>query len=282
VLSDWWTFGYDGVLGTSLDLALRAASEDVAAHAEAAALDELDRLEAIFSSFLPGSEWMRWQASRTWQTLSPELADVLDAADRWRRLSGDAFHPAAAALVGRPERCGEPLWERDPDRGWRCATDLPMTLNAIAKGEIVDRACAQARARGADAAVVNLGGDLRVCGCVRAVDVVDPRSGADNVSLARVRVGDAALATSGSYRRGPHLLDPRTGRPADRILSASALAPCARDADALATAASVLAPEESVALAESLLGAACLLVLPDRVVRSPRWTLYEQEANDEG
>jgi thiamine biosynthesis lipoprotein len=66
--------------------------------------------------------------------------------------------------------------------------------------------------------------------------------------LAEVRVLNRALATSGAAvqffihegRRYGHLLDPRTGRPAESSLSATILAPTAAEADAISTACYVL------------------------------------------
>jgi thiamine biosynthesis lipoprotein len=72
------------------------------------------------------------------------------------------------------------------------------------------------------------------------------------------------------------LLDPRTGHPVERIAGASVIAPTAMDADALATAFSVLPEAESLALADSLAGVACLLVSRDGTVhRSRGWAQIE-------
>jgi len=68
--------------------------------------------------------------------------------------------------------------------------------------------------------------------------------------LAEIRLDGRALATSGSWaqsfvhqgRRYGHILDPRTGRPAEGVLSATAIAPTATLADALSTAFYVMGP----------------------------------------
>ena len=89
--------------------------------------------------------------------------------------------------------------------------------------------------------------------------MADPHAPAENMPpIAVVRLRGEALATSGGYRRGfemgghtvSHILDPRTGRPARQVASASVVAPDCATADALSTAFNVLAPAESVALAE--------------------------------
>ena len=74
--------------------------------------------------------------------------------------------------------------------------------------------------------------------------------------LAVVRLRGRAMATSASTyqhfayndRKLGHLLDPRTGRPAEGVALAAAFAPSAAEADALATAFFVLGPEGATAL----------------------------------
>jgi thiamine biosynthesis lipoprotein len=65
-----------------------------------------------------------------------------------------------------------------------------------------------------------------------------------------VAVSGAALCTSGDYERGEHVLDPRRAGGRVRVCSASVIAPTAMAADALATAAMVLAPAAGLRLLE--------------------------------
>jgi thiamine biosynthesis lipoprotein len=138
----------------------------------------------------------------------------------------------------------------------------------------VSRAAALARAvDGVSEVLLNVGGDLQHLGERPAVlGVTDPFAPAENAKpIAAVRLQNAAIATSGGYRRGfiangrrvSHIVDPRTGQPTERIASASVFAPDCATADALSTAFSVLAPHESVALADSLPDIGCLLVERD-------------------
>ncbi|NQT14238.1 MAG: FAD:protein FMN transferase [Planctomycetes bacterium] len=72
--------------------------------------------------------------------------------------------------------------------------------------------------------------------------------------LAELRLRDRGLGTSGSGtqhfrhqgRRYGHILDPRTGRPAEGVLSVTVLAPTAARADALSTAFFVMGVEKSL------------------------------------
>ena len=280
-----YAFHYERVLGTSLELQVVATHADVAQRAEQTVLTEVDRLAQILSGYAATSELSRWQETRgVVVPVSRELAQVLESAEAWRTWTGGAFNPAAVSLVellsdaspttsvrDRLRELNQPLWTVDRERGVACRlTRLPVSLDALAKGYIVDRVAAHASAiDGVTQVLVNIGGDLRHHGArALTVGVADPRAPAENARpIAVVRLQDEALATSGGYRRGfpmagrvSHIVDPRTGRPAERIVSASVFAPECATADALSTAFSVLTPTESVALADALPGVGCLMV----------------------
>ena len=116
-------------------------------------------------------------------------------------------------------------------------------------------------------------------------DIADPLSDAENDEpIARLLVRDRAVATSGNYRRGiqigdhwySHIVDPRTGQPVAHVISSTVVAPNATDAGALATAFSVLTPEESLRLAATLPGVECLLITKDgQRLTSAGWNALE-------
>jgi thiamine biosynthesis lipoprotein len=276
-------FHYEHVLGTSLELQVVAVDATVARRADAAVLAEIDRLAAILSGWTDDSELSRWQATHGVPVpVSPELAEVLALAEAWRVGTWGAFDAAAVSLVAPlseslPES-RQPLWTVDGARGTATRlTRRATSLDAIGKGYIVERAAACAHAvDGVTQVLLNVGGDLRHHGDrPLTVAITDPRAPAENAPpIARVRIRDEALATSGGYRRGravdgrtlSHIVDPRTGRSAERVRSASVVAPDCATADALATAFSVLAPSESVALADEIPGVGCLLVEADGTI----------------
>ncbi len=123
---------------------------------------------------------------------------------------------------------------------------------------------------GVRATVVNIGGDLVIRGdWSEHVDISDPKSDAENSGpIFRLVLRNQTVATSGDYRRGveiqgqhySHIVDPRTGMPADEIISSTVVAPTPADAGALATALSVLTPEESERLVAAIHGAEYMLV----------------------
>ena len=92
------------------------------------------------------------------------------------------------------------------------------------------------------------------------------------VGLAHLAPSGGALGASG-LRKGNHILDPRTGRPAGRVLAAWAFAPTAARADALSTAFMVLSPKETKAYCAARTETGALLITrsePERVLRFGR------------
>ena len=118
--------------------------------------------------------------------------------------------------------------------------------------------------------MINLGGDLTTWGSQPlAVGITNPFGPFENARpLTAVRVKNGAIATSGGYLRGywidgrlySHIIDPRTGRPADATAQATVLAPDSTTANALATALCVLDPREGRELIESMGDVECLIV----------------------
>jgi len=159
-------------------------------------------------------------------------------------------------------------------------------LGAIAKGAAVDRAVEYLKGKGATGAMVNAGGDLRVFGkkedgSLWTIQIQHPRDNSRRIPEGGLPLdGDIAVATSGDYERAVmvngkryhHILNPRTGMPAEGLMSVTVWvpaamwddesaadqmggtmwAPSATRADGLATAFFVLGPEKGLALAERL------------------------------
>lgn len=303
-----YAFFHENVLGTSLELHVRADSEEAARSAESRTLAEIDHLAAILSSYDVTSEFRRWQATREVPTkTSPELLDLLRASDRWRDASGGAFDPRVQALTDLWSRCAKldrlptareladakalmarPAWRFDPAAGTvEHLTPCPLTLNSIGKGYIIGRACEAAldRGRGVSGVMLNIGGDVRVVGDASRVIGVAPAVGDSETAhpTGRIEVRDRSVATSGNAQRGfrilggwySHIFDPRTGQPAGHVVSATVIAERAADANALATTLNVLPVDQGLRLAASIPGVECLIVTAEgQVHRSAGWARY--------
>jgi len=122
---------------------------------------------------------------------------------------------------------------------------IRVTTGGIAKGYAVDRAIEILLKKGVAGALINAGGDLRVIsrkdGKPWCVGIQNPRK--PNTFINIIEISEGAVATSGDYqkyyfyknRRIHHLLNPKTGFPADSCQSVTVIAPTTELADALAT-----------------------------------------------
>jgi FAD:protein FMN transferase len=126
---------------------------------------------------------------------------------------------------------------------------LTLDLGAVAKGLAVDAAARELQAYRNFA--IDAGGDLYFGGCNPRGEPW--RAGVRHPQLCnelidRFSISDRAVCTSGTYERGPHIIDPRNGDAAHAVASSTVVAPSAMLADALATAAFVLGAEHGLAL----------------------------------
>jgi thiamine biosynthesis lipoprotein ApbE len=299
-----YAFNYESVLGTSLELKIGAASLPEAEKAQAAALHEIGRQAKILSAWDHDSEFSQWvRTSGQPVRVSGELLEVLGLFDKWRDRTGGALDASAEAVtrlwkaaeqrqrLPSPDELAAAVklvrqahWRLDPET--RTAVHLstaPLALSSFTKGYIIGHAADAALASGGvSAVVVNIGGDLVVRGAwTEPVDIADPQADAENSPpMARLAIHDQAIATSGNYRRGveiqgrhySHIVDPRTGLPCDEVVSSTVVARDPVDAGAMATAFSVLSPNDSRRLATSIPGVEFLLAMSDgEQVRSQGW-----------
>jgi len=297
----------DHVLGTSFDLTAVAPDGMAARLAAGAALAEIARLDRVLSGHRDDSELAALNATGVMR-VSPELFAVLARAEYLRRETGDAFSGRLGLVIARwhdAMRDGAPVdgdaLRAAADRANRADIALDaasrtvrrpdpvrFALDALAKGFIVDAALAAARraAPGLAGLMIDIGGDLRVWGGAPnpggwRVGLADPSNLADNAAPAEIiELTDRAMATSGRGQRDlrlagrgvSHILAPGSGQPVERAIAASVVASNAADADALATAFSVLPPRRGLELADRLPGVAARLVTVDgETLRSAGW-----------
>lgn len=191
--------------------------------------------------------------------------------------------PDEVALAAALAHCGADKLRVEGSALHKELDALQVDLSAIAKGYGVDAVCARLGELGHEDFLVEVGGELRTGGNANGerpwrigVDRPPPPGAGGLMSTpgtslyATVEVGERAVATSGDYRnwrevegvRLSHTVDPRTGRPvANRVASATVLAPNCMEADAYATALMVLGEEAALELVESLPGIEALLIL---------------------
>lgn len=208
------------VLGT-------AVSIDIVDSEDPSLIDELvawfQRVDEVFSPYRPDSTVCRIGRGDTADAvtaagdLTLAVIEVLADCEQLRSLTAGVFDPwAVAAPAGG---------DFDP--------------SGYVKGWSVERAAALLEERGVHRFSINAGGDIAVHG----LDLGDQpwRIGIRHPHLAQslagvvALVGPAAIATSGSYERGAHVLDPRNGETAALVASATVIGPSLALADAFAT-----------------------------------------------
>lgn len=266
--------------------------DPAAAQAAEVAFATIAELESVFSAYDEASDLQRWKRGQL-TDLSSSFCRVMADALAWQERSEGAFNPLIGVLTDRWRRAGDvgampstdelghladtirrPRFTLDVDGRPRPIGDVgPLTLNAFAKGWIVDRAAEAALAASPSlGVVVNAGGDLRHTGPGSVpAGVENPLRPFDNEPpVAVVSIAREGLATSGRARRGihvagrwfGHVIDPRTGWPADAVASISVIAADAATADVVATIAGVEPAVHAPARADRF-GAACLVIGAD-------------------
>ena len=161
--------------------------------------------------------------------------------------------------------------------------------SGLVKGWSIDRAAAFLEGAGVRNYGISAGGDLRLRGgalpadCWR-VGIQHPR---ERLAVAAViEVNDLAVATSGAYARGDHILDPHSRRAPNGVLSVTITGPELATADAYATAAFAMgapvAPHWTASLPEGY--EAMTILTDDRVLTTPNfgrgWATLRPRAGD--
>ena len=290
------------VLGTRLEVLVHAQSGALAQGAASAARREIERLNQVFNHRRDDSEISRLNKARRLH-VSADLFAVVQVGELWRQITRGAFDGRMGALLRlwtdrstpHPRDIEQALAglrdariTLDPvERSIELSSAVELSLDAIAKGHIVDAALNAARraAPTIDGLAISIGGDIRCWGKSPdsrgwRVGIPDSKNPAENAPLVdAVRLQNAAIATSG---RGPRdcigngfrstTISPFTGRPVRDVISATVVASHTADADAIATACLVHDPKRSIALANALDGVATRITdAGGHVHESSRW-----------
>lgn len=276
-------------MGTTWSVQFRANGQELEElHREINEL--LARLESDLSTWRDDSKISRFNATEStdWFPVSSEFVEIIVAARIVNRLSEGAFDPSVYPLVQlwgfgpgeRPE--DEPtekqvedclatvgfhqLEARETDPALRKNhPHLEIDLSALAKGFAVDQVSELLETLNLTDHLVEFGGELYGMGLSSKgrpwrVGIELPLVGESEIGE-RVELSGRALATSGDYRnfleidgeRFSHVIDPRTGRPLpQRGLAVSVMADSCMDADAWATALTLLGVDAGLPLAEKI------------------------------
>ena len=286
-------------MACEFEVQMAAARNDDSMEHVFAALDLVEALETQMTVYRDDSEVIRInrRAAQEPVQMEPRLFEILQTAERLHRETAGAFDitsgplsevwgfsrregrvPSDAEIAAARERVGmqHVSLDESPQTIFFRRPGVTINLNSIGKGYALDR-MAELLARHAVDDYLLHGGKSSVMargdqpGCEGegwTIGLRHPLRPAER--LAEFPLRDRALATSGSgtqffIRRGRrygHILDPRTGRPAEGLYSATAIAPTAAEADALSTAFYVMGPEATRAYCAERPQIAALLIGP--------------------
>ncbi|MBI5233530.1 MAG: FAD:protein FMN transferase [Deltaproteobacteria bacterium] len=272
-------------MGTLVEITFLDDDNETFDNAAEAAFAEIQRLEALMSEYIPESEVSRINSSagRDAVRVSPEVFAVIEKALEVSRLSEGAFDPTVGALFGKAWNFSDETqnvpakeelkklvalvdWRKIIlDKGSSSVMlekqGMGITLGGVAKGYIVGRAVEKLKEKGIKSAMVKAGGDMFVFALRGArpfkIGIQHPRKTGAFAGILK-DVSDAAIATSGDYERYfikdkvrfHHILDPKTGFPAQDSMSVTVVSKDPALADALSTAVFVMGPEKGMALIE--------------------------------
>ncbi|EAQ78887.1 FAD:protein FMN transferase [Blastopirellula marina] len=267
------------LMGTVAKVIVYADTPTAAKQAIDAAFVEMNRQIAILSDYESTSEVSRLgQASPGTTPIGPELWDVLSYSEKISHATDGAFDVTVGPLTKAWRRMrrrrqidrqaiadllptvGYAKLKLDPASHTAELTipHMRLDLGGVAKGYIIDAGLQTLRNHGLKQALVDAGGDM-------AIGAAPPQSAGWKISVAQskkpgaeamiVELANCGVATSGdAYQfveingaRYSHILDPRTGYGVTTSRTVTVFAPTAMQADAWASAISVLGPKQGFA-----------------------------------
>lgn len=282
-------------MGTLFQITLYAPDESSAERAFEAAFARIEELNGIFSDYDSDSEANRLCRAAPMESpvgVSKEMATVLEQSLRLSKLTAGAFDVTVGPLsrLWRRARRRKELPSTERLRQAVAATgyrhirfdsedrtaqllvpDMRLDFGAIAKGFAADEAIATLETLGIRRVLVNAGGDI-------AMSEAPPDQTGWRIGIAPLaasdppsrflRLANCGIATSGDAwqfveiegNRYSHIVDPRTGIGTTDRSSVTVVARDCMTADSLASAVTVVGPQDGIRLVQQICGASCLVV----------------------
>jgi thiamine biosynthesis lipoprotein len=232
------------LMGTAVEVIAEGPEEPALRRAADAAFREMQRLTDIMSHYDPASvvSAIGDAAGVRPVPVPPELAEVLAQARRVSERTGGAFD---ITVGGSPIDYRKLRLERG--RAFLAEKGMRLDPGGIAKLYILEAGRRVLEAGGVPRALVNGGGDVvaHSGGAPWRIGVRDPR--APGKLLGMVALGRGAVASSGDYERPRHVIDPRTGLPAQGVRGVTLVGPAAA-VNGLGPAIMVMGAEKGRAL----------------------------------
>ncbi len=228
-------------MGTPITIKLYDKTDDPSLLTFAVA--EIKKLDKAFSHFNYDSEVSKINrlAGKSGVKVSDDMFRCVYSAKKIHRISNGAFD----ITLGSP-------WSlainESRQRIFLRASGTEINLGGIAKGYAAHRVRQLLLKNGVKSGMIDMRSTMAFWGPKTwRIGVQHPRE--KNKLLGVVELtGGQSLATSGDYERGQHIIDPRTGKPADQCQGVTLIGQNAAELDALSTAVFVLGTMEGMEL----------------------------------
>ena len=293
--ADWLTEKH-AIMGTEVNISVWHTDKDRAKKAVDAVVADMQRINDTYSSYDENSALssLNQKAGLTPQSISGEMRLLLAASIRASKLTNGAFdityasvgylynyrekqQPTQAQIQANKEAINYRWLDLKEDTVFFKHPNVKIDLGGIAKGYAVDRAIAILQQLGIEYASVSAGGDSRLLGDRRGRPWVigiknprqDRRSPDDDIAL-RIPLSDAAVSTSGDYERYfidetsqtrvHHIVNPRSGRSAQGVVSVTVIGTTGLETDPLSTGIFVMGVEKGLTLVNQLQGIDVIII----------------------
>ncbi len=294
--------GHRQTMGTFVRIVAVAMNEQVADKSIQTAFEQCQLVDNLMSDYKPDSELSRLnrEAHKSAVKITKPTFEVLQKAIRFSELSEGAFDITIAPVVALWRKAADTnslptdaqlqlarskvgyqklILNQDKMTVRLAVKGMKLDLGGIAKGYAIDKATEAMQASGAIGGMVDIGGDIRCFGApppgkkTWMIGLQDPTLTdklAPGKILLRLKLTDVAIATSGDYRRFAliegkrysHIIDTKTGLSSDQLSSVTVISDKAIDADALATAVTVMGTEKGLDLIEKIPQTEAILISP--------------------
>ncbi len=268
-------------MGTRVAVELWSENDQQAVDCAQQVFNEMHRIDSLMSPYKPASELARINklAAQKAVKVSPELFKLIQKSLYFSEISAGAFDISFASIGFKynyrkhiqPD--SETIHQQLKNINYKnlivknqtlqfSKPGMSIDLGGIAKGYAVDRSINILQKCGIQQAMVSAGGDSRILGKKQGrpwmIGIQHPRK-KEAIALS-IPLFDTAISTSGDYerfflsnnKRIHHIINPETGKSANKSWSATVIGPNATTTDALSTTIFVLGAKKGLKLINSL------------------------------
>lgn len=282
------------LMGSRFDISVIASSKESGNNYIAAAVAEIKRIENIISSWNENSETSKINQNAGIKPVkvSKELFDLINRSIQISKITEGAFDisyasmdkiwkfdssitemPSAEAIKKSVEKVGyhNIILDYNNQTVFLKVKGMKIGFGAIGKGYAADKAKKLLQNEGVKAGLINASGDLNCWGkqpdgVSWKVGITNPLN--KNKIYSWFDIDNQAVVTSGNYekfiqfneKKYSHIINPKTGYPANGIVSATVFAPKAELADALATSIFVMGTSVGIDMINQLKGVDCIII----------------------